>query len=63
VDRRRPILRDLEEVGAEQADRVRREIELVDQQHVRPVALDHLGDVAGLAPEDVVHLGMRKVVD
>ena len=63
VDRRGAVLRHLEEVVAEEVDGGRRVVELVDEQHVRPVALDDLGDVPGLPAKDVVHFGVRKVLD
>jgi hypothetical protein len=48
VDRPGAVLAALEVVVAEQVDGLRCVVELVDQQHVRPVALDDLGDLAGL---------------
>jgi hypothetical protein len=63
VDRLRPVLRDLEEVGAEEIGRSGVEVELVNQEHVRPLPLDHLGYVADLAPKDVVDIRVRRVGD
>jgi hypothetical protein len=48
VDRPGAVLATLKVVVAEQVGRLRGVVELVDQQHVRPVALDDLGDLAGL---------------
>jgi hypothetical protein len=62
-DRRRAVLRDLEEVVAEQVGGGGGVVELVDQEHVGPRPLDHLGDVACLAAEHVVDLRMGEMVD
>jgi hypothetical protein len=63
MDRSGAVLRHLEEVVAEEVDGGRRVVELVDQQDVGPVALNHFGDVPSLPAIDVVHFGVRKVID
>jgi hypothetical protein len=48
-DRVRAALRDREIVVLEEPERCRGEVELVDEQDVRPSALDDLGDRLGLS--------------
>ena len=47
----------------EEADGRRVEVELVDQENVRPDALNDLGDVSRLPPEYVVDGRIRKMLD